>query len=177
MMEKEELIKKVTEQARLLAITKPKVVKVVREKAEKIGIDTKRITSVKEGEKFKIAQDAKLKVLNKERSEKLRKSLELKKHNYENYMWTISNRLKPKKITNVKIHLHTKLVVVTVYRSTDRRAFEVHNPFSFGAFGITEFDELRGIIPKKKNVAVKELMNSLSRRNERIKKIPVELGI
>ncbi|GJY40486.1 hypothetical protein Tco_0427756 [Tanacetum coccineum] len=62
MTEKKELIKKVTEQARLLAITKPEVVKVVREKAEKIGIDTKRITSVKEGEKFKIAQDAKLKL-------------------------------------------------------------------------------------------------------------------
>ncbi|GJZ16446.1 hypothetical protein Tco_0552123 [Tanacetum coccineum] len=60
-MEKEELIKKAAEQARLLAITKPKV--------------------VKEGEKFKKAQDAELKVLNKERNDNLRKSLALRKHN------------------------------------------------------------------------------------------------
>ncbi|GJX35058.1 hypothetical protein Tco_0246615 [Tanacetum coccineum] len=131
----------------------------------------------KEGEKFKKAQDAELKVLNKERNEKLRKSLELRKHKYENYMWTIDNRLKPEKIIDVKIHPHTKLVVVTVYRITDKRTFEVHNPFMFGAFGISELDKLREIIPKNKNVVVKDLMNSLSRRYERIKKILEELGI
>ncbi|GKA54439.1 hypothetical protein Tco_0753388 [Tanacetum coccineum] len=54
-LEKDELIKKVAEQARLLAITKPEVVKVVREEAINIGIDPKRITSAKEGEKFKKA--------------------------------------------------------------------------------------------------------------------------
>ncbi|GJY16217.1 hypothetical protein Tco_0386639 [Tanacetum coccineum] len=54
-LEKDELIKKAAEQARLLAITKPEVVKVVREEAVKIGIDPKRITSAKEGEKFKKA--------------------------------------------------------------------------------------------------------------------------
>ncbi|GJU91791.1 hypothetical protein Tco_1304214 [Tanacetum coccineum] len=85
--------------------------------------------------------------------------------------------LKPKKITDVKIHPHTKHVVVTVYRGTDRRNFEVHNPFAFGAFGITELDELREIIPKKKNIVVKDLMNSLCIRYKRIKKIPNELGI
>ncbi|GJV90406.1 hypothetical protein Tco_1538219 [Tanacetum coccineum] len=119
-LEKEELIKKAAEQARLLAITKPEV----------------------EGEKFKKAHDAELKVLNKERSEKLRKSLKLKKHMYENYMWTIGNIMKPEKIIDVKIHPHTK-----------------------------------PIIPKNKNVVVKDLMKSLSRRYERIKKIPEELGI
>ncbi|GJZ99569.1 hypothetical protein Tco_0672120 [Tanacetum coccineum] len=176
-LEKEELIKKAAEQARLLAITKPEVVKVVRVEAEKIRIDPERITSAKEGEKFKKAQDTKLKVLNKERSKKLRKSLALRKHKFKNYIWTISNRHKPEKITDVKIYLHTKPVVVTVYRSTDRRTFRVHNPFSFGAFGITELDEMREIILKKKHVVVKDLMNSLSKRYERIKKIPKELGI
>nr|GEZ41421.1 hypothetical protein [Tanacetum cinerariifolium] len=92
-----------------------------------------------EGEKLKKAQDVELKVVNKERSEKLRKSLTLRKHKFKNYMWTISNKLKLKKITDVKIHPHTKPVVVTVYR-------------------------------------VKDLMNSLSRRYESIKKIPEELG-
>ncbi|GKE95498.1 hypothetical protein Tco_1580353 [Tanacetum coccineum] len=176
-LEKEELIKKAAEQARLLAITKPEVVKVVRGEAEKIGIDPERITSAKEGEKFKKAQDAELKVLNKEKSEKLIKSLTLRKHKFENYMWTISNRLKLEKITDVKIHPHTKPIVVTMYRGTNRRNFEVHNPFAFGAFGITKLDEPKEIIPKKKNIVVKYFMNSFSRRYERIKKIPEELGI
>ncbi|GJW38381.1 hypothetical protein Tco_0064226 [Tanacetum coccineum] len=71
----------------------------------------------------------------------------------------------------------TKPVVITVYRGTDGRNFDVHKPFSFGAFGISELDELREIIPKKKNIVVQDLMNSLSRRYERIRKIPEELGI
>ncbi|GJT11247.1 hypothetical protein Tco_0858289 [Tanacetum coccineum] len=92
-------------------------------------------------------------------------------------MWTINNRLKPETITDIKIHPKTKPVVVTVYRGTDDRNFDVHKPFAFGAFGISELDELREIIPKKKNTVVQDLMNSLSRRYERIRKIPEELGI
>nr|GFB63325.1 hypothetical protein [Tanacetum cinerariifolium] len=38
-------------------------------------------------------------------------------------------------------------------------------------------DELREIIPKKKNAMVKYLMNSLSQRYERLRQIPEELGI
>ncbi|GJZ85451.1 hypothetical protein Tco_0650790 [Tanacetum coccineum] len=78
---------------------------------------------------------------------------------------------------DIKIHPKTKPVVITVYRGTDGRNFDVHNPFAFGEFGISELDELREIIPRKKNIVVKDLMNSLSRRYERIKKIPKELGI
>ncbi|GKD45649.1 hypothetical protein Tco_1270294, partial [Tanacetum coccineum] len=122
-------------------------------------------------------KDAEHKVLKKQHPEKVRKSLELKKYKYDNYMWTISNRLKPKKITNVKIHLNTKPVVITIFRGTDGRNFEVHNPFAFGNFGISKLDELREIIPRKKNVVVKDLMNSLSRRYERIRKIHEELEI
>ncbi|GJX31624.1 hypothetical protein Tco_0241479, partial [Tanacetum coccineum] len=77
----------------------------------------------------------------------------------------------------IQIHLKTKLVVITVYRGTDGRNFKVHEPFLFGAFGISELDELREIIPKKKNAVVKDLTNSLSRRYERLKKIPKELRI
>nr|GEW79342.1 hypothetical protein [Tanacetum cinerariifolium] len=104
-----ELIKKAVEQARLLAITKPKVVKVVRKEAKKIRIDPERITNAKES-------------LTKE-------------------------------------HL-TSII-----------------PFLLVILGITELDELREIISNKKNMVVKDLMNSLSRRYERIKKIPEELGI
>ncbi|GJU66366.1 hypothetical protein Tco_1252625 [Tanacetum coccineum] len=51
-----------------------------------------------------------------------------------------------------KIYPKTKPTVVTVYRGTDGRNFEVHEPFLFSAFGISELDEPREIIPKKKNV-------------------------
>ncbi|GKC27887.1 hypothetical protein Tco_1035181, partial [Tanacetum coccineum] len=60
---------------------------------------------------------------------------------------------------------------------TDGRNFNVHNPFLFGEFGISELDELREIIPTKQNVVLKDLMNYLARRYERIRKIPKELGI
>ncbi|GJT30458.1 hypothetical protein Tco_0910733 [Tanacetum coccineum] len=92
-------------------------------------------------------------------------------------MWTINNRLKPETITDIKIHPKTKPVVITVYRGTDGRNFDVHKPFAFGAFGIFKLDELREIIPQKKNTVVQDLMNSLSRRYKRIRKIPKELGI
>ncbi|GJZ61760.1 hypothetical protein Tco_0617897 [Tanacetum coccineum] len=92
-------------------------------------------------------------------------------------MWTINNILKPETITDIKIHPKTKPVVITVYRGTDGRNFDVHGPFAFGAFGISELDKFREIIPKKKNAIVHDLMNSLSQRYERIRKIPKELGI
>nr|GEZ30365.1 hypothetical protein [Tanacetum cinerariifolium]GEZ33420.1 hypothetical protein [Tanacetum cinerariifolium] len=76
-----------------------------------------------------------------------------------------------------EIHLKTKPVVIAVYRGTDGRNFDVHKPFLFGAFGIFELDELREIIPKKKNTVVKDLMNSLSQRYERLRQIPGKLRI
>ncbi|GKA24674.1 hypothetical protein Tco_0710707 [Tanacetum coccineum] len=167
----------VREEARLLAITKPEVIKVVQEEAEKIGLDPKAIKGAKASEMFKKSQDAEHAVLKIQHTEKVRKSLELRKHKYDSYMWTVSSRLKPEPITDIKIHLKTKPVVITVYRGTDGINFKVHEPFLFGAFGIFELDELREIIPKKKNAVVKYLMNSLSRRYERLKKNPEELGI
>ncbi|GJW77659.1 hypothetical protein Tco_0139341 [Tanacetum coccineum] len=44
-------------------------------------------------------------------------------------------------------------------------------------FGVTELDELGPIIQNKKNSVVKDLMVSLSKRYERLKKIPKKLGI
>ncbi|GJT82954.1 hypothetical protein Tco_1057296 [Tanacetum coccineum] len=82
-------------------------------------------------------------------------------------MWTINYKLKPEKITDIRIHPNTKPVVVSVFRSTDKRTFDVHNPFAFGEFGISELDELREIIPKKKNTMVKDLINSLNKRCKR----------
>ncbi|GJX43822.1 hypothetical protein Tco_0260498 [Tanacetum coccineum] len=158
-------------------MTKPEVIKVVQEEAEKIGLDPKAIKCAKAGEMFKKSQDAEHVILKRQHIEKVIKSLELRKHKYDSYMWTINSRLKSEPITDIKIHPKNKPVVIIVYRGTDGRNFEVHEPFLFGAFGISELDELREIIPKKKNALVKDLMNSLSRRYERLKKIPEELGI
>ncbi|GJT63690.1 hypothetical protein Tco_1015170 [Tanacetum coccineum] len=113
-LDREEKLRKAAKEERLLAISKPKVIKVVQKDAQKIGLDPNKIVSAKAGEK---------------------------KYKFENYMWTINNRLKPETITDIKIHPKTKPVVITVYR------------------------------------VVQDFMNSLSRRYERIRKIPEELGI
>ncbi|GJW32774.1 hypothetical protein Tco_0052806 [Tanacetum coccineum] len=52
-------------------------------------------------------------------------------HKWDSYMWTVSSRLKPEPITDIKIHPKTKPVVITVYRGTDGRNFEFHEPFLF----------------------------------------------
>ncbi|GKA72518.1 retrovirus-related pol polyprotein from transposon TNT 1-94, partial [Tanacetum coccineum] len=111
--DKEEQIKKAEEEVRLLAMTKPEVIKVVQEEAEKIGLDPKVIKGAKAGEMFKKAQDAKHAVLKRQHTEKVRKSLELRKHKYDSYMWTVSSRLKPEPITDIKIHLKTKHSFIT----------------------------------------------------------------
>ncbi|GKE33423.1 hypothetical protein Tco_1452745, partial [Tanacetum coccineum] len=141
--------------------------KVVREEAKKLEIHPKEAITTKAGEKFKKAQDAEHEVL-KRKHTKVRKSLVFRKHKYDNYMWTISNRLKPKTIIDIKIHSKTKPVIITVFRGIDGRNFDVHNPFAFGDFGISELDELREIIPTKKNAVVIDFMNSLGQRHERI---------
>ncbi|GJZ33393.1 hypothetical protein Tco_0578829 [Tanacetum coccineum] len=140
-MDKEEKIKKAKEEARLFAISKPEVIKVVLEEAKKLGIHPRMAITTKTSEKFKKAQDAEHEVLKRQHTKNVRKSPELRKHKYDNYMWTISSRLKPETITDIKIHPKTKLVVITFFR------------------------------------VIQDLMNSLSRRYERIRKILAELGI
>nr|GEX27341.1 concanavalin A-like lectin/glucanase domain-containing protein [Tanacetum cinerariifolium]GEZ74310.1 concanavalin A-like lectin/glucanase domain-containing protein [Tanacetum cinerariifolium] len=48
-----------------------------------------------------------------------------------------------------------------VYMDNEKGNFKVHKPFRFGDFGVTEWDELSDIVPKKKNKVVEDLMNSL----------------
>nr|GEW08685.1 retrovirus-related Pol polyprotein from transposon TNT 1-94 [Tanacetum cinerariifolium] len=168
-LDKKEKLKKAVKEARLVAISKPEVIKVVQEESKKIRLDPKKIASAKAGEKFKKAQDAKHQVLNIEYSQKLKRLIELNKKRAEQYMWTMTNRIKPKPITDVKIHPNTKPVVLSVYGDNDKRNFDVHNPFKFTDFEITEFDELGPIIQKKNNSIVKELMTSLRRKRKHIK--------
>ncbi|GJW88461.1 hypothetical protein Tco_0163801 [Tanacetum coccineum] len=130
-MDKEEEIKKAGEEARLFAISKPEVIKVVQDEVKKLGIHPKEAITTKLGEKFKKAQDAEHEVLKRQHTEKVKKSIELRKHKFDNYIWTINSRLKPETITDIKIHPKTKPVVITVFRGTDGRNFDVHKPFAF----------------------------------------------
>nr|GEV41700.1 hypothetical protein [Tanacetum cinerariifolium] len=97
---------------------------VVQEEAEKIGLDPKKIISAKAGEKFKKAHDAKHQVLKKEHSQKAKRAMELRMKKVEQYMWTMSNRLKLEPIIDVKIHPNTRLALPTVYKNNDKRNFE-----------------------------------------------------
>nr|GEX17820.1 putative ribonuclease H-like domain-containing protein [Tanacetum cinerariifolium] len=154
-LEKEDKIKKASEEAKMFEMTKTGMIK----------------------DKFKKAQDAKHLVLKREHSRKAKRAIEFRKKMFEQYMWTTSSRLKPEPITNFKIHPNTKPTVLTIYRVNDRKKFQAHNPFKLADFGVTELDELGPIIQKKKNTIVKDLMTSLGKRYERLKKIPKELMI
>ncbi|GJX64080.1 hypothetical protein Tco_0298423 [Tanacetum coccineum] len=176
-LDKEEKIKKATEEAKLLAMSRPKVIKVVQEEAKKIGLDPRKIASAKVGMKFKKTKDVEHEVLKREHSKKVKRLTELNKRSAEEHMWTMTNRIKPEPIIDVRIHPNTKPIVASVFRNNDKRNFDVHQPFKFSNFGITELDKLGLIIQKKKNSVIKDLMTSLSKRYERLKKIPEELGI
>ncbi|GJR40355.1 hypothetical protein Tco_1216039 [Tanacetum coccineum] len=135
-------------------------------------VDPKALQSLKGDQEFIKKQDAKIKVLNKEHSKKDMKEKELWKKRIDQYRWTTSSRIKPEKITNIHIHLNTKLVAITVYKDNDRSNFDVHKPFRFGDFGVTEWDELGAIIPKKKIKVVEDLMTSFQKKYERLRVIP-----
>ncbi|GJS99326.1 hypothetical protein Tco_0820496 [Tanacetum coccineum] len=175
--DKEEKMKKAAEEAKLLAMYRPEVIKVVHEEAKKLRIDPKDVISTKAGETFKKAQDAEHEVLKREHSKKVKQLTKLNRSRVEEYMWTMTNRIKPEPITDVRIHPITKPIVASVFRNNDKRNFDFHQPFKFSDFGISELDELGPIIQKKKNSVVKDLMTSLSKRYERLKKIPEEHGI
>ncbi|GJW63688.1 hypothetical protein Tco_0115572, partial [Tanacetum coccineum] len=85
-LDKEEKLKKSTEEARLLAISKPEVIKVVQKEAEKIRLDQKKIASAKACDKFKKAQDAEHQVLKREHSQKVKRLTKLNKKRAKQYM-------------------------------------------------------------------------------------------
>nr|GEU39223.1 hypothetical protein [Tanacetum cinerariifolium] len=120
-------------------------------------------------------EDAKHEVLKRQHTEKVRKSLELRKHKYDSYMWTVNSRLKPKPITDIKIHQKAKPVVITVYRGTASRNFVVHKPFLFESFGISELDELGKSFQKRK-MQCQALLENVSFINNMVIEEP-EYGI
>ncbi|GKC08954.1 hypothetical protein Tco_1000564 [Tanacetum coccineum] len=161
--DKEERMKKATEEEKLLAMSRPEVINVVREEAKKLEIDPKEAISTKAGETFKKAHDTENEVLKREHSKKVKRLTELNWRKAKEYMWTMTNKIKPEPITDVRIHPNTKPIIASVFRNNDKRNFDVHQPFKFSNFGITELDELGLIIQKKKNSVVKDLMTSLSK--------------
>ncbi|GJS74064.1 copia protein, partial [Tanacetum coccineum] len=168
---------KATQEAKLLALNKPELIKVVHEVAKEDGVDLKALQSSKGGQEFIKKQDAELNVLKRECLEKLTKAKELRKKRIDQYKWIISSRLKSEKITDIHIHPNTKPVAIKVYRGNDKRNFDVHKPFKFSKFGVTEWEKLGAIIPKNKNKVVEDLMTSLSKKYNKLKVIPGELGI
>ncbi|GJQ92898.1 hypothetical protein Tco_0004037 [Tanacetum coccineum] len=178
-LDKEEILKKTTEKAKLFAMTKYELIKVVHKEASKAGIDHKTLESAKGGQEFKKIKYAEMKVLNREHSQKVKKVVKLRKKRIDNYMWTTTNRLKPEPINDVKIHPNSKPAVITVCRGTDRRNFKVHNPFKFGDFKVTELDKLGPIIQKKKNkiVAPEQGSSQLLGRKRRRMELEPELRI
>ncbi|GKB04748.1 hypothetical protein Tco_0832943 [Tanacetum coccineum] len=76
-----------------------------------------------------------------------------------------------------KIRLDPKTIFSAKAGEKFKKAQDVHSPFKFSDFEVTKLDELGPIIQKKKNTIVKDLMTSLGKRYERLKKIPEELGI
>ncbi|GKE38471.1 hypothetical protein Tco_1461876 [Tanacetum coccineum] len=145
---------KAAQEANLLALSKPELIKVVTEVATKVGANLKTLQSSKGGQEFIKIQDPEIKVHNREHMEKLKKARELRKKMIKQYRWTTTSRINPKTITDILIHPNIKPIAITVYRGDDRRNFEVHNPFRFGDFEVTKWDELNEIIPKKKNKVV-----------------------
>ncbi|GJV29427.1 hypothetical protein Tco_1385875 [Tanacetum coccineum] len=125
----------------------------------------------------KIFQEGINKVLNRKHFEKIKKAKELRKKRIDQSRWTITSRLKPETITDIHIYQKSKRVIIIVYIGNDQRNFDIHNPFKFGDFRVIELDESGPIIQKKKNKMVGELMTSLGKRYERLKKIPKELRI
>nr|GEU71644.1 retrovirus-related Pol polyprotein from transposon TNT 1-94 [Tanacetum cinerariifolium] len=150
--DKEEKMKKAVEETKLLAMPRPEVIKVIREEEKKIKIDLKEAISTKAGETFKKAQDPEHEVLKKEHSKKVKRLTGLNRRRAKEYIWTMTNKIKPKPITDVRIYPNTKPIVASIFRNNDKRNFNVHNPFKFIDFGITELDELGPIIRKKKKL-------------------------
>ncbi|GJW92754.1 hypothetical protein Tco_0172426 [Tanacetum coccineum] len=153
-MEMEERKEKASQQVKLLALSKLVLIKVVHEEATKAKVVPKALSSKKVGQEFLKIQDAEFKVLNREHSQKIKKAKELGHKRIDQYRWTTNSRLRPK-----------KSMISTFIQTLNLN------------FGITEWDEMRDIIPKKKNKVVNDLMNLLSKKYERLRATPDELGI
>nr|GEV47421.1 hypothetical protein [Tanacetum cinerariifolium] len=79
--------------------------------------------------------------------------------------------------TSSRLQLTDTIVEVKIPQPESPQSIPNPNRGKFCDFRITKWDELREIIPKKKNKVVEDLMNSLSTKHERLRATPEELGI
>nr|GEU55971.1 copia protein [Tanacetum cinerariifolium] len=122
-------LKEAAQEAKLIALSKPELIKVVEEVASEAGVDPKALCSSKDGKEFLKKRDVEYNVLQREHLANLKKSRELKKRRFNQYVWTIPNRLKPEKIIDIHIHPNIKPVAISVYKNNDQRKFDVYKPF------------------------------------------------
>ncbi|GKA42651.1 hypothetical protein Tco_0735311 [Tanacetum coccineum] len=155
-MKKEERLEKAAREARLMQLSKPKLIKVVTKVATKAGVDPKALQSSKGGQEFLKKQDDELNVLNREHLEKLKKGKSSKR----------------KGLISID---RLSIADSSLRRSLTSTFIQTQN--QFGDFGVTKWDELGAIIPKKKNRVVEDPVTSPSKKYDRLKVIPSELGI
>ncbi|GJZ33531.1 hypothetical protein Tco_0578967 [Tanacetum coccineum] len=68
-------------------------------------------------------------------------------------------------------------IVASVFRNNDKRNFDVHQPFKFSDFGITELDELGPIIQKKKNILPEQASSQTSGRKRKHMELEPEVKV
>nr|GEY19994.1 copia protein [Tanacetum cinerariifolium] len=128
--DKKEQNKKAEEEARLNAINQPKVIKVVHEEAKKLGIHPKEAITTKAGEVFKKVQDTEHAVVKRKHTEKIKKSLELRKH---------------KKMKHMKLEPEVKILRLECNRALPENVLFVNNMVikepEYGIFFTDEFGD------------------------------------
>nr|GEY49417.1 hypothetical protein [Tanacetum cinerariifolium] len=156
-LDKEEKIRKAVKEATLLEMCKPELIKIVQEEATKARVEPKIIASAKGGQEFKKIQDVEMKVLSREHAQKI--------------------------LTSPSLTSASELIKIIQEEATKAR---VEPKIIASAKGGQEFKKIQDVemkvlsrehAQKKKNKIVSELMISLGKRYERLKKIPEELGI
>ncbi|GJW31293.1 hypothetical protein Tco_0051325 [Tanacetum coccineum] len=136
-------MERVSQEAKLIKLSKPELIKAVEEVASKAGVDPKDPRISNGGKEFLKIQDAEYIILQREHLAKL------KKIRFDQYVWNTQNKLKPEKIIDILIHPNIRPIIITIYMINDRRNFDVYKNFKFGDFGVSEWDELgeHGINP------------------------------
>ncbi|GJU31206.1 hypothetical protein Tco_1174795 [Tanacetum coccineum] len=142
-----------------IELSKPEIKKVVVEVVNEAEVQIK-------GNKDLLKhQNAHLKVLTRAHHEKMKKKVDLRKKRFDQYVWTLNNRFRHERITDIFIHPNTKPVSVTVYRNNDPRHFHVPREFKFTerlkkipqGLGLDEslpLPEQNLSLPKKKRKAI-----------------------
>ncbi|GKB37790.1 hypothetical protein Tco_0882732, partial [Tanacetum coccineum] len=100
---------KAAQEAKLLEMNKSKLIKVVHKEATKAGVDPKVLSSAKGGQEFVKIQDAEMKVLKRERLEKITRAKEPRKKRIDQHKWTTSSPIIQKKKNKVVGELMTSL--------------------------------------------------------------------